>query len=61
MVRAQVLTLKERPYVERARALGASNRQIVARHILPNVFPLIFANTILVVASPSYTEATSHS
>ena len=50
VVRAQVLTLKERPYVERARALGASNRQIIGRHILPNVFPLIFANTILVVA-----------
>ena len=57
VVRAQVLTLKERPYVERARALGASNRQIVTRHILPNVFPLIFANTILVVALAIYTEA----
>jgi peptide/nickel transport system permease protein len=58
VVRAQVLTLKERPYVERARALGASNRQIIARHILPNVFPLIFANTILVVAVAILTEAT---
>jgi peptide/nickel transport system permease protein len=57
VVRAQVLTLKERPYVERARSLGASNRQIVTRHILPNVFPLIFANTILVVAIAIYTEA----
>ena len=57
VVRAQVLTLKERPYVERARALGASNRQIVTRHILPNVFPLIFANTILVVALAIYFEA----
>jgi peptide/nickel transport system permease protein len=58
VVRAQVLALKERPYVERARALGASNRQIIARHILPNVFPLIFANTILVVAVAILTEAT---
>jgi peptide/nickel transport system permease protein len=58
VVRAQVLTLKERPYVERARALGASNRQIISRHILPNVFPLIFANTILVVAVAILTEAT---
>ena len=56
VVRAQVLTLKERPYVERARALGASNRQIIGRHILPNVFPLIFANTILVVAVAILTE-----
>jgi peptide/nickel transport system permease protein len=58
LVRAQVLTLKERPYVERARALGASNRQIISRHILPNVFPLIFANTILVVAAAIFTETT---
>jgi peptide/nickel transport system permease protein len=57
VVRAQVLTLKERSYVERARALGAGNSQIVSRHILPNVFPLIFANTILVVALAIYTEA----
>ena len=57
VVRAQVLTLKERSYVERARALGAGNSQIVGRHILPNVFPLIFANTILVVALAIYTEA----
>jgi peptide/nickel transport system permease protein len=58
LVRAQVLSLKERPYVERARALGASNPQIIARHILPNVFPLIFANTILVVAVAILTETT---
>jgi peptide/nickel transport system permease protein len=43
---------------ERARALGASDRQIIGRHILPNVFPLIFANTILVVAVAILTEAT---
>jgi peptide/nickel transport system permease protein len=58
VVRAQVLTLKERPYVERARALGAGHRQIIGRHILPNVFPLIFANTILVVAVAILTETT---
>ncbi len=58
MVRAQVLTLKERPYVERARALGASSHQIIGRHLLPHVFPLIFANTILVVAVAILTETT---
>jgi peptide/nickel transport system permease protein len=58
VVRSQVLTLKERPYVERARALGASHRQIITRHILPNVFPLIFANTILVVAVAILAETT---
>jgi peptide/nickel transport system permease protein len=58
IVRAQVLTLKERQYVERARALGAGNWHLITRHILPNVFPLIFANTILVVAVAILTETT---
>ena len=58
VVRAQVLTLKERPYIERARALGATNWHLITRHILPNVFPLIFANTVLVVAIAILTETT---
>jgi peptide/nickel transport system permease protein len=58
VVRAQVLTVKRRPYVERARALGASNGRVIGRHILPNVFPLIFANTVLVVAVAILTETT---
>ena len=49
VIRAQVLTLKERLYVDRSRALGASNRHLMARHILPNVAPLILANTTLTV------------
>jgi peptide/nickel transport system permease protein len=58
VVRAQVLTVKERPYVERARSLGAADRHLITRHILPNVFPLIFANTVLVVAVAILTETT---
>jgi len=58
LVRAQVLSVKQRPYVERARALGAGDAQIISRHILPNVFPLIFANTVLVVAIAILTETT---
>jgi peptide/nickel transport system permease protein len=50
LVRAQTLTVKERPYVERAQALGASNWHLVTRHILPNVMPVIMANTVLIVA-----------
>jgi peptide/nickel transport system permease protein len=50
LVRAQVLSVKERPYVERARALGASNWHLITRHILPNVMPVIMANTVLIVA-----------
>ena len=37
LVRAEVLSLKERVFVERARAIGSSDLQIVRRHIFPNV------------------------
>jgi peptide/nickel transport system permease protein len=57
IVRSQVLTLKERAFVERARALGASNGYIIRRHILPNTLPLIFANTVLIVAIAVLSEA----
>ena len=50
LVRSQALSVKERPYVERARALGASNWHLVTRHLLPNVMPVIMANTVVIVA-----------
>ena len=58
IVRAQVLSVKTRPYVERSRALGASGWHLNLRHILPNVGPLIFANTILTVAIAILSEST---
>ena len=58
LVRAQALTVKERPYVERARALGSSEWHLISRHILPNVMPVIFANTILTVALSILAETT---
>jgi peptide/nickel transport system permease protein len=57
IVRAQVLTLRERAFVERARALGAKDRYIIRTHILPNTLPLIFANTVLIVAVAILSEA----
>ena len=57
VVRSQVLTLKERAFVERARALGASDWHIIRRHIFPNALPLIFANTVLIVAVAILAEA----
>ena len=57
IVRSEVLSVKERPFVERARALGASNGWIMRRQILPNVVPLIFANTVLFVALSILTES----
>jgi peptide/nickel transport system permease protein len=57
IVRAQVLTLRERAFVERARALGARDVYIIRKHILPNTAPLIFANTVLIVAVAILSEA----
>ena len=57
VVRAQVLSVKERVFVERAKAAGAGNLSIIWRHIFPNVFPLVFANTILTVAVAILSES----
>ena len=57
IVRSQVLSVKEKGFVERARCIGAGGGRIVTRHILPNVFPLIFANTILLVANSIFSES----
>ncbi|UCE92230.1 MAG: ABC transporter permease [Methanobacteriota archaeon] len=58
MVRAQVLSIKERAFVERARAVGAGDLRIVYRHVFPNVFPLVFANAILTIALSILSEST---
>jgi peptide/nickel transport system permease protein len=50
VVRADALRVRELPFIERAKAIGSGNLHIMNKHVLPNVFPLIFANTILVVA-----------
>jgi peptide/nickel transport system permease protein len=57
VVRAQVFTLRERAFVERARALGASDLYIIRTHILPNTMPLILASTVLIVAAAILAEA----
>ena len=58
IIRSQTLSVKERPYVERARAIGSRDTHIMLFHILPNVFPLIFANTVLVAAIAILSETT---
>lgn len=50
VVRAQVLSLKQRQFVERAKAVGAGNSRIVWYHIFPNAFSLVFAEAILTIA-----------
>lgn len=58
LVRSQVLSVRNRLYVDRARAMGAGRLHIVGRHILPNVAPLIMANTTLAVPIAILTETT---
>ncbi|WP_350169931.1 ABC transporter permease [Ilumatobacter fluminis] len=58
LVRAQVLTVKQRLFVDRARSLGASNAHIVFRHIMPNVSGLILATATLAVPISILTETT---
>ena len=58
LVRAQVLTVKQRLFVDRARSLGASGGHVVFRHILPNVSGLILANATLAVPISILTETT---
>lgn len=58
VVRSQTLSVRERTFVERAVSLGAGSGHIMLRHILPNVFPLVFANTVLVAAVAIVSETT---
>ncbi|WP_243060906.1 ABC transporter permease [Nocardioides sp. SR21] len=58
LIRSQVLSIKERPYVERSRALGAGHRHLLGKHLLPNVVPIVFANTTLAVAVAILSETT---
>lgn len=56
LVRAQVQSLRTRAYVLRARSQGASPFRIIARHILPQVAPMIAANCVLTVALAVFYE-----
>jgi peptide/nickel transport system permease protein len=57
IVRAQVLTVKERAFIERSKSVGAGGLWVIRKHILPNIFPLIFANTILLIANSIFSES----
>lgn len=57
MVRGQVLSLKEREFVEAARALGYSDRRIIFAHLLPNLAGQIIVHANLTVAGAILTES----
>lgn len=58
IVRGQVLSIKEKEYVESARAVGASSSRIIVRHILPNCIGPILVNATLAIAAAIITEST---
>jgi peptide/nickel transport system permease protein len=58
VIRSQVLSLKERMFVDRARVIGSSQLRIMRKHILPNVVNLIVAQAVLTFATAVFTETT---
>jgi len=58
LVRAQVLSVREREFVEAARALGASDLRIFTRHILPNIVQPILVQAAIGMAGAVLAEAT---
>ena len=58
LIRAQTLAIESRPYLERAKALGGGNVHQMTKHVLPNVMPLVLANTTLAVSLCILAETT---
>jgi len=57
LIRSQVLTIKERQFVSRARAIGAGHGHIIRKHVLPQIMPLIVANTVLTISTAILVES----
>lgn len=57
LIRGEVLSLRNRDYIDAARVLGASNSRILTRHIFPNILPIIVVWASLVVPGLILTEA----
>src|SRR5271169_655839 len=58
LVRAQVLAVREREFVEAARALGANDLRIIVRHILPNIIQPVIVQAAIGMAGAILAEAT---
>lgn len=57
VIRSQTLSIRETPYIESARASGASGFYIMQKHIVPNIIPVAFASMVLAVPSAILFEA----
>ncbi|GAA0396940.1 ABC transporter permease [Acrocarpospora corrugata] len=58
LVCAQTLSVRSRPYMERAKALGAGDWHQMTRHVLPNVMPVVVAHVVLTVSIAILSETT---
>jgi len=58
LIRAQVMSVKQREFVEAARALGANDLRILARHILPNIIQPVIVQAAIGMAAAVLAEAT---
>jgi peptide/nickel transport system permease protein len=58
LVRAQVLSMKEREFVQAARSLGATNLRLMTRHILPNIVQPLLVQAAVGMAAAVLAEAT---
>ncbi|HEY5578580.1 MAG TPA: ABC transporter permease subunit, partial [Acidimicrobiia bacterium] len=58
LVRSQTLSVRERKFVARARAVGGTDSYIIRKHVMPQVLPLMLANTVLVISLAILAEST---
>jgi peptide/nickel transport system permease protein len=58
VVRSETMRVRELQFIERGHAIGSSQLHLMRKHVLPNVLPLVFANTVLVVAIAILSETT---
>jgi peptide/nickel transport system permease protein len=57
IIRSQVLSIRERPFVEAARASGAGSGRIIIKHVFPNIVSLTYVNLALSVPAAILTES----
>ena len=57
LIRSQVLSTKERQFVARSKAIGAGSAHIIRKHIVPQIMPLVVAETVLIISTAILVES----
>lgn len=57
IVRGQVIALKEQEYIVASKTMGGSPARIIAKHLIPNILPIVIINLTLSIPSAIFTEA----